>query len=101
MSECLIICNPAAGHGAAERMLPDANRILTELGLDYEIVQTERPWHAAELAEAAAKRGTATVVAMGGDGTANDVLNGLMRASQAGADACTMGIITVGRGNDT
>ena len=100
MSECLIICNPTAGHGAAERMLPEANRILTDLGLDFEIVQTEKPWHAADLAETAAKNGAAKVVAMGGDGTANEVLNGLMRAIQAGADGCTMGIITVGRGND-
>ena len=100
MSECLIICNPTAGHGAAKRLLTEVDLILAELGLDYEIVQTEAPWHAADLAEAAARKGAATVVAMGGDGTANEVLNGLMRAQNAGADCPTLGILTVGRGND-
>jgi len=37
---------------------------------------------------------------VGGDGTANEVLNGLMRAKQAGAETCAMGILCVGRGND-
>jgi diacylglycerol kinase family enzyme len=37
---------------------------------------------------------------VGGDGTANEVLNGLMRAKQAGAGTCAMGILCVGRGND-
>jgi len=100
VSECLIIANPVAGHGAGERLVPEVSRILSGHGLDFEIVQTKRPWHAAELAEAAAKAGAGTVVAMGGDGTANEVLNGLMSAKASGADSFAMAILTVGRGND-
>jgi diacylglycerol kinase (ATP) len=40
------------------------------------------------------------VVAVGGDGTANEVLNGLVRARQAGCGSAALGLIPVGRGND-
>ena len=53
-------------------------------GLDFDLVRTERPWHAAELAQQATQEGYGVVVAVGGDGTANEVLNGLMLAKQTG-----------------
>ena len=68
--------------------------------LDFDLVRTERPWHAAELAEEAAKDGYSCVVAAGGDGTANEVLNGLMNAKADGADGVAMGVLSVGQGND-
>ncbi len=49
-------------------------------GLDYKLVLTERPWHAADLAEQGAREGYEVVVVASGDGTANEALNGLMRA---------------------
>ncbi|NLE43770.1 MAG: diacylglycerol kinase family lipid kinase [Chloroflexi bacterium] len=100
MRTCLIIANPAAGHGAGRRLVPDVRRILSEQDTRCEIVLTERPWHAAELAQAGAEAGHGVVVAMGGDGTANEVLNGLMAAKAMGRCCCQMGIIAVGRGND-
>jgi YegS/Rv2252/BmrU family lipid kinase len=63
-------------------------------------VRTEKPWHAAELAERAVADGFDVVVAVGGDGTANEVLNGLMQAKQAGEESAAMGVLSVGRGND-
>lgn len=75
--------------------------MLQSHGLDFDVVRTERPWHAAELAEQAALSGYDVVVAVGGDGTANEVLNGLMLAKQAGAEGdVAMGVLSVGRGND-
>jgi YegS/Rv2252/BmrU family lipid kinase len=81
-------------------MIPVIEEKLTEIGLDFDLVQTERPWHAAELAEKAALDGYDVVISAGGDGTANEVLNGLMRAQNQGANKTAMGIITVGTGND-
>jgi YegS/Rv2252/BmrU family lipid kinase len=74
---------------------------LSEHKLDFDVVRTERPWHAAELAREAAAAGYDVVVAAGGDGTANEVLNGLMQAkTSTPGKACTMGVLSVGRGND-
>jgi YegS/Rv2252/BmrU family lipid kinase len=73
---------------------------MAQLGLKFELVRTERPWHAAELAEIAALAGFDVVVAAGGDGTANEVINGLMSAKGKGVDSCAMAILSAGRGND-
>ncbi len=100
-----IILNPISGRGFAERARPQIEKTLHELSVDFDLVCSERPWHAAELAEQAAREGYAVVVAAGGDGTANEVLNGLMRAAGAAdraADAPgpALGLLGIGRGND-
>jgi diacylglycerol kinase (ATP) len=95
-----IIVNPVAGRGGGERAIPQIERALSGYGLNFDLVRTERPWHAADLAQEAVAAGYDVVVAVGGDGTSNEVLNGLMRAKHAGAGTCTMGILCVGRGND-
>ena len=100
MARYKVIVNPVSGRGVGGRSIPEIERRMTELNLNFELVQTERPWHAAELAEQAAKDGFNVVVAAGGDGTANEVLNGLMRAGAAGADRTAFGMLCVGRGND-
>lgn len=95
-----VIVNPIAGHGNGERCLPRLKDLLKQHGLDCEIVRTERPWHAAELAREAVSAGCEGAIAVGGDGTANEVLNGLMQARTAGAEGCALGMLCVGRGND-
>jgi YegS/Rv2252/BmrU family lipid kinase len=100
MSKYKIIVNPTSGRGFGGRSIPHIERILNDHNLDFDIVRTERPWHAAELAQEAATTGYDVVVAAGGDGTANEVLNGLMQAKRSGANACAMGVVCVGRGND-
>jgi len=94
---CLIV-NPSAGGGAAERTIPEIRRRFDALGLDFDLVRTERPMHAVELARTAAAEAD-VVVAVGGDGTSNEVLNGLMLAKQDGHTAA-LGVLCVGRGND-
>ena len=98
MGKYRLIVNPVAGGGTGGQSIPDIERRLRESGLDFDLVQTERPWHAVELARAAAAE-VDVVVAVGGDGTANEVLNGLMLAKNAGHTA-TMAVLCVGRGND-
>jgi diacylglycerol kinase (ATP) len=100
MSRHRIIVNPTAGRGASEQAIPRIEHMLNTYGLDFDLVRTEHPWHAADLAQQACNAGYDVVVAVGGDGTANEVLNGLMQAKQTGGDTCAMGILSVGRGND-
>jgi diacylglycerol kinase (ATP) len=100
MTTYKLIVNPIAGRGTGERVIPQIERILGEYSLDFDLVRTEAPWHAADLAQEAVAAGYGGVVAVGGDGTANEVLNGLMHAKRAGAGTCPMGILCVGRGND-
>ncbi len=100
MTTYKLIVNPTAGRGAGEQAIPQIEQMLRGYGLDFDLVCTEAPWHAADLAQEAVATGYDGVVAVGGDGTANEVLNGLMRARQAGVGTCPMGILCVGRGND-
>lgn len=94
----LLIANPTSGRGAGMRAVEPVRRQLTQAGLSLEVILTERPWHAAELAAAAGTQGWDAIIAVGGDGTANEVLNGLMQIPIDRRPA--MGIIPVGRGND-
>jgi diacylglycerol kinase (ATP) len=100
MPRYLLIVNPTSGRGFAGRSLPLMEEELKKLNIDYKLELTERPWHAADLAEQGAREGYEVVIIASGDGTANEVLNGLMRAKMAGFDKTAMGQIAVGTGND-
>ena len=95
-----IIVNPISGRGHAGKAIPQIEELLRSFGLDFELVQTERPWHAADLAEAAARAGFDVVVTASGDGTANEAVNGLMRARAAGFNHTAFTVLPVGTGND-
>ncbi|MEA1976719.1 MAG: diacylglycerol kinase family protein [Chloroflexota bacterium] len=100
MTKYKIIVNPTSGRGTAAEAVTDLERILREHNVDFDLVLTERPEHAVELAKQAALDGFDVVVVAGGDGTANEVINGLMLAKQAGVEGVAMGVIAIGRGND-
>ena len=96
-----IIANPAAGGGAGGRAIASIRQILDGNGLNYQLVTTQRPLHAAELtAKAVLEEGCEVVVAAGGDGTSNEVLNGLVACKQAAHHPFAMGVLGVRRGND-
>ncbi len=95
-----IILNPTAGKGAAGERIPEVNTLLRQQGLDYEIFLTQRVWHAAELARDAKSEGFDVVVSAGGDGTVNEIINGLMIAKERGEALPAMGCLSLGRGND-
>jgi len=100
MAKYRVIVNPISGRGTGGRSVPLIEELLRGYGLDFDLTLTERPWHAAELARQAARDGYDVVVAAGGDGTANEVLNGLMLAKEEGHAGVAMNVISVGRGND-
>jgi diacylglycerol kinase (ATP) len=91
----VIIVNPTAGSGRAAKLLPWIRERLAHRP-DAELHITGHPGEAEELAARAADDGCDRVVAVGGDGTIQEVVNGIL-----GADARpAVGIVPVGSGND-
>ena len=95
----VIIANPRAGQGKVERHLPEIERALTDARLAYRIVRTTHPGHATEAARQALESGDRYLVAAGGDGTVNEVLNGMLDDGAAAYDAL-LGIVAAGSGCD-
>ncbi|MDR3146046.1 MAG: diacylglycerol kinase family lipid kinase [Treponema sp.] len=96
----LVILNPVAGKGKALKAYPRIDRFLKERRVDYEIVLTEGPGHAREIAANCPAADETIVVAAGGDGTNNEVINGLLTRKDSPPEPPLFGIIPVGRGND-
>ena len=94
-----VILNPTAGRGATARVRGLVDAEMSRAGAAHTVVETTRRGHAAELAEAAARAGWPAVVAVGGDGTVHEVVNGLMRAAEGGVSV-PLGVVGVGSGND-
>jgi diacylglycerol kinase (ATP) len=99
VSKTAVILNPTAGRGAGARLSARIVQHLREYGLDFEWSATVAPGHATVLARDAVRRGIEAVVAVGGDGTVNEVLNGLARASED-PNGTKLGVLPIGTGND-
>ena len=106
MRRARVIVNPAAGSGRTARRWPAIARALAAADVEVDAVFTDGPGHARVLAAAAVAQGAAQgegaggaydcVVAVGGDGTANEVLNGLLTS----ATPLPLGIVQTGTGRD-
>jgi YegS/Rv2252/BmrU family lipid kinase len=90
----LAIVNPQARHGETGKLLPALEQLLSTV--DHETVVTSTAWHAAELAQSA--EGFDVIAAVGGDGTAHEVLNGLMRRPADARPA--LALVPTGSGDD-
>src|SRR6185295_5506184 len=96
-----IILNPYSGRYTGRRRWPEAQAALDAASFAYELVSTERPGHARELARDAALAGCSPIVAAGGDGTISEVVNGLAEAAgQRAGPLGPIGILPVGTAND-
>lgn len=91
----LVILNPTANHTQAAALRPRLQAVLSGLQADW--VETEYPGHATRLAAEAARSGCTLIVAIGGDGTVNEVANGLVQVPD---HRTAMGVIPSGSGND-
>ncbi len=97
--ESLFIVNPVAAGGKTGKVWPQIEKKLHSLDLRFDYRFTEAPNHATTLAREGVEQGYETVVAVGGDGTVNEVVNGLMSPGTE-RGAATLGVVITGRGSD-
>ena len=71
--EWVFIVNPIAGNGYAKTIVPKLEEMIQKHNIDAEIVFTERSGHATELSEKYLERGFRYIIAVGGDGTFNEM----------------------------
>lgn len=90
----LFVVNPVAGKGKAEKFIDRINVEAKVLLEEYEIAVTEYPRHATEIVREHVSRERCRVYSVGGDGTLNEVVNGM-----AGSDS-VLAVIPAGSGND-
>jgi diacylglycerol kinase (ATP) len=91
------IVNGTAGGGRAAHQAPRALTALERRGLSLDVVYTNGPKHAIELARRAAREGRRRFLSVGGDGTASEVVNGLIAAGVS--HDCQLGMLPLGTGN--
>ena len=96
----LVIVNPASGRpdgGAGWRAI---ERALREAGLSFDAVHTQHPGHGETIARLAMQDGRRHLLAVGGDGSVNEILQGLMTAGLADTREVTLAVAPTGTGND-
>jgi diacylglycerol kinase (ATP) len=92
------IVNPAAGGGRSAKLAGPALAGLREKGLKIDVVASTGPGHAVELAREAYEQGYRRFIAVGGDGTAHEILNGVYERAR-GKDRIALGFLPLGTGN--
>lgn len=97
----LVIVNPKASIGKAEKDWPKIKQILINEGITFDFIITEHQGHAIELVrDNITEKGYKKVISIGGDGTNNEVINGIFTQKRFPTEQITMGIIPMGTGND-
>jgi diacylglycerol kinase (ATP) len=96
----VLICNSRSGRGGVARALPEVEAHLKDRKLEYELRHTEGPGHAIEIARESLGRGIRFLVAVGGDGTVHEVVNGMITDDRATVPDSVLGVVAAGTGSD-
>ena len=99
MNKALVIFNPQAGRGRGAKRAESVVAALNAVDFEFDSVVSESRGHAVELAQRAVEAGRELIVAAGGDGTLNEVVNGILQADEHGK-AARLGVMPIGSGND-
>ena len=95
-----VIINPAAGARKSERAWEDTRNFLESIGEPFAFEITNQVMHACDIARAAVLQGYRKLFIVGGDGTLNEVVNGVFSQAEVPTADITIGIASVGTGND-
>jgi len=97
----LVVVNPKASVGKAEKDWPEIKQLLIEAGLDFDDILTEYPRHAIEIVRnAIVEQGYRKFISVGGDGTNNEIINGIFTQDVVPTTEITMAALPIGTGND-
>jgi len=94
----LAVVNRAAGGGRCGKLVDEALGRLRAGGIELELAETSRPGHASAIAREAYARGQRNFLAVGGDGTSYEIVNGLFPRAE-GRERPTLGFLPLGTGN--
>ncbi len=98
--EWQVILNPHAGGRKGAHDQKKIEQLLTKADLNFRLVISEYPRHAIQLAQDLVAAGATHLLVAGGDGTLNEVVNGIFLADQKSDLEVTLGMLPVGTGND-
>ena len=97
----LVVVNPKASVGKSEKDWPIIKEILIKENIEFDAVVTEYPRHAIEIVRnAIVEKGYRKFISVGGDGTNNEVINGIFTQDQVPTNEITMAALPIGTGND-
>ena len=97
----LVIVNPKASVGKCGKDWPEIQKLLINEGIDFDAVLTEYPRHAIEIVRnAIVEQGYRKFISVGGDGTNNEVINGIFTQDAVPTTEITMASLPIGTGND-
>ena len=96
----LVVLNPNAGGELAKRTWPAIKKELDKQGFSFNLVKTQRSLHAIELVKKKIEEGFKKIIAIGGDGTLHEVVNGIMQQQHTDTNEILLALISVGTGND-
>lgn len=96
----LVILNPHAGSGRGGKDKIEIQQKLTKAGFDFDLVVSEYPKHIIGLTIQAIEDSYRKLIVAGGDGSLNEVVNGIFQQSTCNPENITIGMIPVGTGND-
>ncbi|MDI3516675.1 MAG: hypothetical protein PWP09_741 [Thermotogota bacterium] len=98
MEKWYVIVNPSSAFGTGLEQWKRIEPLLVQSNLSFQSSVSRHPGHILELAENAARQGFRHFIAVGGDGTVNELVNGLYKAGSL--SKCIVATIPVGRGTD-
>lgn len=96
----LVIINPNAGKRKGKKDWEEISSLLHKAGIEFKSVFTESPGHAIDITVNHIESGYTRLIVVGGDGTMNEVVNGIFLQKRYPTADISLGMITVGTGND-
>ncbi len=100
MNKLLFIINPKAGNGDITKAIEDIELIAKEKNVEYDTYYTNARYDGCDQVKKRIAQGYRKFVVMGGDGTLNEVVNGIFQQNQVPPSEIAIGLISKGTGND-